>query len=222
MGLDWTPMSRPLAGHEQEFEKAFNELAGRELIHRSGILGWLKGKTLTRHERAERIERLREISEAPYETLGAPRVGYDEEADQWLRAKMRAKMEEGASFEDVRRKMHGCYVLDLLPPCDGLPQYSNYGEYEGIDRCSFRAQFLVVIELDEWLAYEKMLAHDLLDYADELLTAAERFAESHGLELDDERANVFDSPEGELEIILAASRWCKFWGERGHGLETWF
>lgn len=79
-------------------------------------------------------ERFFEIITPVFETLGAPRVGIDEAADEWLRTKV-----SPARFEEARNRMRGYYVLDLLPSCDGFPLYSNYhAGQEGRDRYSFR------------------------------------------------------------------------------------
>ena len=121
-------------------------------------------------------------------------------------------------------------VLDLVPDCDGFPAYSNYGAYEGLDRFSFRAQFLndVAEELGEDLlaqAWSNKTASELVEYGRALLKKAEDYARQTGVEnpigiggddLDEE------SPAYKTHVMLSAAKWCLFWGERGHGLEAWF
>jgi hypothetical protein len=104
MGLDWNPLSRPKAGHEEEFARLFAEL-------NEGSLS----------EDDPRLGRFHEISEAPFTTLGAPRVGESPEADAWLRA----NLQEGADFEEARAGMRGYYVLDLLPETPSAPRSST-------------------------------------------------------------------------------------------------
>lgn len=222
MGLDWNPMARPRAGYEEEFEKLFGELTGRTPIKRPGLSRLFKSSTLTKAEEAVRIERFREITQAPFETLGAPRVGHDEEADEWLRE----KLADDASFEAAKQEMDGYYVLDLLPPCDGFPRYSHYGWYEGLDRYSFRAKFLehAIEDIEPSLielGYQRLTTLELVEYSSRLFEVAEHVAKMHGLDLEEDHEDE-EGPEGTLDIVLVAARWCRFWGERGHGLEPWF
>ena len=67
MGLDWNPLAKPKPGFEAEFEELFRRSP-------NGSDG------LTKDE----LERFQTISSAPYELLGAPRLGLDPEADKWL------------------------------------------------------------------------------------------------------------------------------------------
>ena len=69
--------------------------------------------------------RFQEITEPPYTQIDAPRVGYDEEADQWLLERL-TKANQRDDFEAVREKMHGHYVSELSPDSDGFPMYSNW------------------------------------------------------------------------------------------------
>src|SRR5207342_3110258 len=121
VGLDWNPMARPKRGHGEEFAKLFRALEIYEP-----------------KEGDAKLARFREISEAPFETLGAPRVGFDASANKWLASNLRDKRKRAKAMV----AMKGFYVLDLLPDCDGFPLYTNHGAYEGVDRYSFRAQFL--------------------------------------------------------------------------------
>jgi hypothetical protein len=54
----------------------------------------------------------------------------------------------------------------------------------------------------------------------ELGEAASRFASCRGINLQ----HVEDAAPGgslaRLKIVLVATRWCRFWGERGHTLEA--
>ena len=230
MGLDWNPMAKPRAGFEAEFVRVFKELEGRAAPERKGILAAIfRPRSLTEAERDTRIARFREISEPPYEALGAPRVGHDDAADAWLREKLEATG-TAATYATTREEMRGFYVLDLLPPCDGFPSYTNNGAYEGLDRYSFRGSFLKDVEdaLGPDLmerAYSTMLAEELVEYGAALLEAAMRFAQANGVEhVGSAPPADFDegSPETRADILFSAARWCLFWGRRGHGMEPWF
>ncbi|HEY6098117.1 MAG TPA: hypothetical protein VIW03_01715 [Anaeromyxobacter sp.] len=230
MGLDWNPMARPAPGAEAEFERLVTEIdAGA--VPRAGLPGRLLGpRRLSKAEKDARVERFRAITETPYASLGAPRVGFDAAADAWLRAKLEANGKL-AELERARREMHGFYVLDLLPPCDGFPLYTNYGAYEGLDRYSFRAQFLddakeiIGRELHEQ-AWNKMFARQLAAYADALEAKARPWAERAGvigMETATEAPELGEhAPASQAHVLFSAIRWCRFWAAHGHGLEPWF
>jgi hypothetical protein len=230
MGLDWNPMAKPRAGFEEEFHTIFHELQGTAVPQKR--MGWARifnPRRLTESEEKERRKRFQEISDPPYALLGAPRVGYDEAADGWLLDKLE-RAGKRKDYEKARTEMHGYYVLDLLPGCDGFPSYSNYGAYEGLDRYSFRGSFLKEVEdvLGPELtaqAYQAMLPDDLIQYGRKLLEAVRAFARVHGVE-HVEREPPADFDEGSAatraDIIFSAAKWCLFWAERGHGLEPWF
>lgn len=231
MGLDWNPLGRPKAGRGEEFERLFAELTSGPTPAKPRLFRWLRSpRELTPEERAARLERFHAISDPPFATLDAPRVGFDPVADAWLTKTLEAGGRIG-ELEKAREEMHGYYVLALLPPCDGFPHYSNNGLYEGLDRYSFRGQFLndvrgiIGTRLHE-RAWEWMLARDLLAYADDLDAVARPWAERAGV------ANVDGAPESppigdddpasQAHILFSAIRWCRFWGSRGHGLEPYY
>ena len=213
MGLDWNPLARPRDGHAEEFIQLFRALE-------DGAEG---------DDREKMLERFHEISQAPFELLGAPQVGFDAAADEWLRESLR---ESGRLDElpEAQAAMKGYYVLDLLPPCDGFPVYSNNGAYDGLDRYSFRAKFLDDVEdvLGPELfgrAHQRMLAPELEEYGNRLLAIAETFAESRGVAAMAHAADApddFGTDESRAHILFSAARWCLYWARRGHGLEPWF
>jgi hypothetical protein len=74
MGLDWNPTPRAKPGSEAKFER----LMGIDLDEIDDV------------DREATIARIHAISETPFETIGAPRVGYDPRADSgWLSAYVR-------------------------------------------------------------------------------------------------------------------------------------
>lgn len=220
MGLDWNPLAKPRAGFEEEFVTILRELAGDAAPAQ---------RTLTESQREARVARFGEISDPAHALLGAPRVGYDGAADRWLSERLE-RAGQRDDYEKARRQMHGYYVLDLLPPCDGFPAYTNYGAYEGLDRYSFRGSFLQEVEhvLGPELmeqAYRQMLPDELKAYGHKLLEKARAFARDKGVErVEHEPPSDFDesSTATRADIIFAAAKWCLFWAERGHGMEPWF
>lgn len=214
MGLDWNPMARPKKGHELEFER----LVIQDL------------DAMDESELARHISRFGEISEAPYETLGAPRVGHDSAANEWLHDRLREQGREN-EYEKATLEMAGYYVLDLVPESPGLPVYSS-GGYEGVDRYTFRGAFLDVVqdqigrELHE-RAWQKMSAAELLEYGNALMEAAHSYADQHGLaDLEERRLppEPFDPQTAptRVHILFSAAKWCLWWGRHGHGLEPYF
>ena len=226
MGLDWNPIGKPKPGAEEEFARLFKQLG--ELPTSPG---WFEKIRLRRRgiDREAIKKRWEEIQITPYETLGAPRVGESAEADVWARERY-SKMEEPRPSEDeFMKEMQGYYVLALVPPCDGLPFYSNWSAGY-VERYSFRAAFLQdcedVISEDVYAkCYESCLAPELAALAQELRACAASYAKPRNLEHVEFVPSVdFDeeSPETKLHILYAATRWCEYWSSRGHGLEAYW
>jgi len=231
VGLDWNPLARPKPGAEAEFDRLLAALVAGTVERGPGLFArMLPPRKLTKAELTERRARFQEISEPPFATLGAPRVGFDEAADAWLRERL-DKDGKLAEFEETQRKMHGYYVLALLPPCDGFPRYTHGGMYEGVDRYSFRAKFLddveTIIGSDlHAKAYTRMSARQLAAYADELDAEARPWAARAGVahieHATEAPASGEDDPASQADILFSAIRWCRFWASRGHGLEPWY
>jgi len=184
-------------------------------------------------------ERFAVISIPSYEQVGAPRVGHDAAADKWIVEVRNATTPD--EVENVLKEFHGYYVLRLAE-CDGVPQYSHGGLYEGVDETSFRGKFLeecrAVLSAER---IEEAWAHkfpeDAIRYGRALLAAAEA-AEAAG-----PAPEIVSSPnrggllslfrrekpapsalpfEEQLRIVRAAGKWYLFWGERGHAIRAWY
>jgi hypothetical protein len=215
MGLDLTVEGCARPGHEREW---------RQLLERS-----FADEQLSKVE----VARFQEISIPGHERIGAPRVGYDSAANQWMVEARRAKTPEETAA--VLKEFEGYYVVRLVQ-CDGVPQYSNGGLYEGADETSFRGAFLNdcsdVLSKDllneAWnhkfpeqaVAYGKAL----LAAADSAETAARAPKQRRTLL---SRLGLAKEPEPvaiaeQLDIVRAAGRWLIFWGERGHAIRAWF
>ncbi|HTO59988.1 MAG TPA: hypothetical protein VMM15_01910 [Bradyrhizobium sp.] len=86
---------------------------------------------------------------------------------------------------------------------------------------SFRAQGLsaaTAIIGDHLLraCYEIKYAPDLSAFGNALLVRAGAFAKAKALDVPAVPPADPASPEGQLHIVDAAGRWCRFWGDRGH------
>lgn len=216
MGLDLIVEGCAKPGHEPEWlgtvERAFSD---EELS-------------------AEEIERFSEISIPAYERLGAPRVGYDKAADDWI-VKVR-KAETPDEVAAVLKDFHGHYALELVSS-DRLPRYRP-GGYEGVDETTFRGQFLAHCEdvLRKELI-DKAWNHKLPDaaaaYGRELLAAAEAAAKAGAPPEPKPRRGLLSwlggakkgselSFDEQLDVVQAAGRWFVFWGERGHPIRAWY
>jgi hypothetical protein len=178
------------------------------------------------------VARFQEISLPAYERIGAPRVGQDSAANQWILEARNAKTSDEVAT--VLKEFDGYYVVRLVE-CDGVPRYSNGGAYEGADETSFRGAFLEDCKdvLPEDLlneAWGHKLPEQAIAYGRALLAAADAAEAGQarkqrgsllsrlGLTKQPEPAAVVD----QLEIVRAAGRWFVFWGERGHPIRAWF
>jgi len=215
MGLDLIVEGCPKPGHEDEW---------RHLLKRS-----FADEELAKTEAA----RFQEICVPGHERIGAPWVGYDNAANQWILEARNAKTPEDVAA--VLKEFEGYYVVRLVE-CDGVPKYSHGGLYEGADETSFRGAFLNGCQdvlnkdlLNE--AWNHKFPVEAVAYGKALLTAAEA-AETAGrapmrrrtllsrlgLAKESEPVAMAD----QLEIVRAAGRWFIFWGERGHPIRAWF
>jgi hypothetical protein len=209
MGLDWQVGGKPKPGCEAEFRALFDDL--------------IRGKPEV--DRDEKIRRFQSIMTPAHETLGTPIVGRDPSADDWARRRFLEKS-PGGDVDGWLEEIRGTPVVQLLPPCDGVPRYSNGSAgYTGAE--SFRAEFLkdcvdIIGEplLEE--AFEHKHPADLVDYGKRLGKAGVAFARSRGIAWNDCDSAEPDSPEFKVDIVIAASKWCVFWGSRGHYLEPDF
>ncbi|MGH9886391.1 MAG: hypothetical protein ACREBE_12730 [bacterium] len=209
MALDWEPLATPKRGYEREFVELFHALVQATGARRERVMRWFTN-----------------ISDPPFTTLGAPRIGHDPAADDWLRARLE-KTGRGAELPRLVIEMRGDHVLELLPPSDGFPVYSDHLASDYLDRYSFHAELLAdhrdTLGEELWQrGHQMMLPDDHKAFAEQLFDVAIRFADEHTLpsEVETIREPVF--PEGTVErsghILFAAAKWCWYWSERGYGL----
>jgi hypothetical protein len=225
VGLDWNPGNKAKAGFEADFTDVLRRLLESE-----------RGA-----ERDTLMGRFQEISVTAFETLRAPRVGHDPDADAWARQVYRRQPRD-QSEDDFLRALEGFWVLDLMPPCDGLPRYSNGSPGGYVEAYAFRAQFLrdCADDLGEELfaaAYESKLPDDTLAYGRQLLAVADELVHRYNLgpqtlgpdefpTLEESEAGIPSpttfSPTHRADVLSCAGRWCVFWAERGHFLDAYW
>ena len=182
------------------------------------------------------VARFGEISISGYERLGAPRVGRDKAADDWIIETRKAVTPE--QIAEVLQDFDGYYALRLVTS-DGLPAYSHGGLYDGVDETSFRGA--VLTECGDVLtkslidqAWEHKMPESALAYGQALLAAAQvKAAEGPGPPRAVPKPGFlarlgFAKPapeaiafEEQLEIVESCGRWFNFWGERGHPIRAW-
>lgn len=227
MGLDWNPIGRPKRGHEQEYERLFHLLGDGKLDEpwtarlKRNIFGF---------DREAATQRWLEIQESPFVTLGAPQVGRDAAADEWARTRYREHPPKGQTEPQFLEDLRDYYVVELAPPCDGIPYYSNGGAGY-VEPYSFRAQFIAVdcaeITGPALLerCYGSTLAPGLAALGADLRACAADYAAKKNVaavaaarELEAEEG----SPEMKAHILFSAARWCEWWSSRGHGMEAYF
>jgi hypothetical protein len=235
MGLDWLPGHKPKPGYEAELRKIVQTLlwdkvakadrVGVSTGRWSRLLEAVVGRSSTRGQSALR-QRYDEIGISAFETLNAPRVGFDPLADDWAK-KIHATRNIAKPLEVWLSEMRGCYVVSLVPPCDGIPFYSNGAIATYVERFSFRGQFLksCTAIIGKGLlesSYEIKFAPDLSKFGGDLLASADTCAKANNRVIPMTPPEDPDSLDAQLHIVAAAGRWCLFWGERGHFLEPYF
>lgn len=215
MGLDLVPEGKAKQGREAEWRAIMTALfAGRKI------------------DAATRA-RFSQIIIHPYEVVGAPRVGSDKRADEWIVAKLGTKTDEEIAAR--LQELQGYYVLELANS-PGVPRYSNGWAAGSVDLTSFRGQFLkdcvgdgVPARLVE-RAWEHKWPEQAVAYGDELLRAAAsapklRTIESRSLLRRLGFIRARSSPAREVEVAdvpKSAGEWHKFWGQRGHPIFAYY
>ena len=202
MGLDMRPLSKPKAGKEQRFYELYS---------------LIPSENLSPDQREQLLKEWFALGIPSYETIKAPQVGRDAQADAWLREQYDADDNpDKPPFDEVYQDYQGYYVIELAPEQDSVPVYRAFGQDENV----FRGEDL----LNE--AWSNHLAEEAVDYAHRLIAAVTPAAQQHGLEY---LKDQYEPPEAEpeslesqLHIVYSLARWLIFYGSRGHGYEADF
>jgi len=221
MGLDMRPMGKPKPGFEARYVEVFRILQEPEKP-KSGLLNKLKGNKPVNRE--ELLKEWFEIQTPSYETIKAPRVGRDKEADDWLRERYQ-ETDKKVSEAEFLKAHEGYYVIDLAKELDGLPMYRSMNQDENVFRGEFLRDCFDLIGKDlASEAWNTKLADETLDYGNRLMKVADKIAEEHNLQhLKDERIppeTDEDSIELRLHIVYSVAKWLIFYGKNGHGYEA--
>jgi len=218
MGLDWRPLGKPKPECKERFDQLFRILNGSEPI--PVIPG-----TKKRYSREALKEEWFEIQIPSYETIKAPMVGRDPEADEWVKAQYDAS-DKSDSLEFWYQHYKGYYVIELAKETDGVPVYISEIQDENVFRGKFLTTFceeLIGKELYE-AAWETHLADSTLQYGERLLEVADQMAAKHDLLYLKDQHLPPDIEVGSLpsqvHILYSAARWLIFYGKNGHGFEA--
>ena len=222
MGLDMVPMGKPQPGFEKRYTQIIRIIEGSEKQELS-FFDKLKGKKLLSKE-----DLLKEwfANQIPaYEAIKAPRVGRDQEADEWLKQKY---LESDKTVSEALFIMEndGYYVVELAKELDGVPVYITMNH----DRNVFRGEFMqgCIDLIGEELvaeAWNTKMADATLDYGNRLMVVADKIAEENNLQylksqrMPPEEATE-DSIEWKLHIVYSLAKWLIFYGKNGHGYEA--
>lgn len=229
MGLDWLAGNKAKPGFESRFRELLTRAVAGEDFDHATLAEW------------------NAIGTPAHETVGAPRVGIDEAATSWFLERLRNGrgkpglmsrlfglfQRSGTLTVEERKALqqaHGYYVLQLAPPCDGLPYYTNAPLNRELELTSFRGKFLELCQdvLGEELltsAWERKLPEDLTAYGRTLMARAAEFGERHGCRVVCDQIVAPEEEEGpvfQTHVVASAARWCIYWGDRGHWLDVWF
>lgn len=221
MGLDMRPMGKPKPGFEKRYLEIF-KMINEDKIPKPTFIEKLSGKKLPTKE--ELLEEWFANQITAYETIKAPKVGRDEEADLWIREKYEG-LEHKPSMDEFLKEYEGYYVLALAKEKDGVPVYIALGQDENV----FRGQFLndCVDLIGEELvaeAWNTKLADETLDYGNRLMEVANKIAKENNLEYLKEQRTPPETNEETIEwklhIVFSLAKWLIFYGKHGHGYEA--
>ncbi|WP_031530221.1 hypothetical protein [Dyadobacter crusticola] len=223
MGLDMRPLGKPKPGFEQRFAKLFFSIRQNEVSKPTFIDRLIGKKHMTKDKL---LEEWFSIQIPAYETIKAPKVGRDKEADEWIRHK-NLEADNPISENELIKQYEGFYVIELAVEQDGVPVYISPQQ----DANVFRGQFLSDCEdlIGEDLvneAWTTKLADATLDYGNRLLVIADKIADENNLRyIKDQRLPPDvdeDTIESKLHIVYSLAKWLIFYGKNGHGYEADF
>jgi hypothetical protein len=223
MGLDMRPLGKPKPGFEKRFIEIF-EMIQNDTIPKPGFFDLIRRKKMVTKE--DLLKEWFENQIQSYQTIKAPQVGKDAEADEWLKTKYN-ELKEKPSIAEFKKEYLGYYVIELAKEKDGVPPYIAYGQDQNI----FRGQFLencreIIGKKLMEEAWQTKLADATLDYGNRLMEAANKIAIPLKMDflLHQDFDEEFDenSIKTKLHIVYSLAKWLIFYGKNGHGYEADF
>lgn len=223
MGLDMRPMGKPKPGFEKRFVDIY-EMLTKDNYPKPSFFDKIKG--IKYPTKDELLQEWLTNQIQTYETIKAPKVGRDKEADEWIRNKY-DEIEDKPVLAQFLKDYDGYYVIELAKEQDGVPVYIAMGQDENV----FRGEFIRDCEdlIGEDLmseAWNSKMADDTLDYGNRLMEVTDKLAEQYNLEyLKTQRLppdTDEDTIESKLHILFSIAKWLIFYGKNGHGYEADF
>lgn len=217
------PMGKPQPGFEKRYRELF-DIISNDKFPQPSMLQKLFGKKAPTKDDLLAEWFANQIK--TYETVKAPQVGKDKEADEWV-VQQYEESDKKTPWAEFRQEHEGYYVLELAREQDGIPVYRAFGQDENVFRGQFLNSCVGIIGKDLVSeAWETKLAEETLDYGNRLMQAADKVATAKNLQhLKNQRhAPEGDSTsiEGQLHIVYSLARWLIFYGKNGHGYEADF
>lgn len=216
------PMGKPIQGHEKEYLDLFYKIKNFE-PRRETIIEKLLGRKPP--DKNELKQRWRSLCVSPYETIGAPRVGRDKEADEHVVNVLYEGNLKPEYYEGILKQYDGYYFGSLAKNQGGVTVYSQGEE----DRISFYGWILEDCEqlfADGLLSevFETKLWDETREFGYRIMSATDEIAIPAGLT---SLRNVKprpdvqeDSLESKVHILYSLANWLVFWGSNGHGYEA--
>jgi hypothetical protein len=216
-------MGKPKSGFEKRFVEIF-DMVTKDKIPQPSFFDKLKGKK--QQTKDELLQEWFANQIQSYETIKAPRVGRDKEADDWIKNKYN-EVEQKLSLNEFLSEHNGYYVIELAKEEDGVPVYIAMGQDENVFRGQFLQDCIDILGKDLVSeAWNTKMADETLDYGNRLMTAADKLAKQHNLEhLKTQRVPPDideDTMESKLHIVFSLAKWLIFYGKNGHGYEADF
>lgn len=217
------PIGKPKKGYEKRFVEVF-EMITKDKIPKLSLLEKLKGKKIPTKE--ELLIEWFSNQILSYETIKAPKVGRDKEADLWINQKYE-ELKQKPPLDEFMNSYVGYYVIELAKELDGVPVYISFEQ----DKNVFRGQFLKYCEdlIGEDLvneAWNTKMADETLNYGNRLMKIADKLALENNLEYLKTQRIPPDSDEysieSKLHILFSLAKWLTFYGKNGHGYEADF
>lgn len=223
MGLDMRPIGKPKLGFEKRYLEIFEIIVNGKTpkpIYND------KTKEKKFPTEKELLEEWYTNQISTYETIKAPKVGRDKEADLWIKQQYK-KLEQKPLIDKYLKEHEGYYVIELAKEKDGVPVYISLGQDENVFRGKFLENCIDLIGsdlVDE--AWNTKLADETLDYGNRLMKIGNDIAKENGLEyLKSQRfppKKGEDTIESKLHIVFSLAKWLIFYGKNGHGYEADF
>jgi hypothetical protein len=240
MGLDWMLQAHT---HRPGCEKQYRRIKAK--------LEALAEDEKLAAEQKEKLQKdltsaLKLVAVSPFEVIGAPQVGIDQEATAWFKREVFEPNQQRVAaerkkatgdrmdrfiafwarpFDQVVADEHGKYVVELAKEPEGVAAISGML----CTALDFRGKAVVLsVVVTEDLRNEAFDNHDAdecVDYADRLQASLAEYKVEHPDWETRHEKNTWGglaSARDDAQAIEVAAKWLRFWGGRGFGYSAWY